>query len=195
MGYPVWITKTGDLGKVSSQQFFDLVLQAEDSDGQGEITFELIAGTLPKGLQVDPNGYINGSPERSYTVQGVPFSTNVDITSNFTIRAKNSLDDSITDRSFFITVTGNFPPVITSLADPLGTFLDGTEISLQLNAIDINTDDTLTWSLLDGNLPPGITLDSNGLISGIIKILGNLAQEATMQHLTLLHQLLMVKQL
>ena len=169
MGYPLWITKTGDLGKVSSQQFFDLVLQAEDPNGQGEITFELIAGTLPKGLQVDPNGYINGSPERSYTVQGVPFSTNVDITSNFTIRAKNSLDDSITDRSFFITVTGNFPPVITSLADPLGTFLDGTEISLQLNAIDINTDDTLTWSLLDGNLPPGITLDSNGLISGIIK--------------------------
>jgi hypothetical protein len=168
MGYPVWQTKSGDLGKISSQEFFNLVLSASDPDNNGSIEYKLVAGQLPKGLQVDPTGYLSGNPETVYTLEGVPFSTNVDVDSLFTIRATNTYDNKITDRTFKITVTGNFKPTITTTNDLLGTFLDGTEINLQLNAIDLNND-TLSWNVISGSLPPGLTLDSNGLISGIIK--------------------------
>ena len=168
MGYPVWRTLAGDLGKVTAQQFFDLALEAFDPDGVGTITFELVAGQLPKGLQVASNGYVSGNPEKIYVLQGVPVSTNKDILNEFTIRAKNSDDNSITDRTFNITITGNFAPQIVTIDNPLGTYLDGTEIRKQLEAIDLNSD-TLTWSISSGSLPPGLELSSDGLISGVIQ--------------------------
>jgi hypothetical protein len=168
MGYPVWRTKTGDLGKISAQQFYNLVLIADDPDHNGDIEYKLVAGQLPKGLQISPNGYISGNPEAVYTLQGVPFSTNIDVDSKFTVRATNTYDNKITDRTFNITVTGNFKPTILTVADPLGTFLDGTEVNLQLDAVDLNND-TLEWKVISGNLPPGLTLNSNGLLSGILE--------------------------
>ena len=167
MGYPVWITEVGDLGKISSQQFFNVKLDAYDPDN-GDIEFKLIAGQLPKGVQIASNGFISGNPEATYTLQGVPFSTNIDVDSVFTIRAINVDDGSITDRTFKLTVTGNFKPVITTIADPLGTYLDGTEISLQLEATDLNND-PLEWNVISGSLPKGLTLSKSGLISGIIE--------------------------
>lgn len=167
MGYPVWLTKAGDLGKISALEYFDLALEAYDPDDNGTIAYSLISGSLPKGLRLEPTGYVSGNPELVYVLEGVPFATNVDVNSQFTVRAKNTYDNKITDRTFLITVTGNFSPQITSTADPLGTFLDGTEVTLQLEAIDLNSD-PLTWTLTSGELPPGLTLDSNGLISGVI---------------------------
>jgi hypothetical protein len=166
--YPIWITEEGDLGKISSQKYYDLALEAVEPTGQGKIEFSLIAGELPKGLRIQPTGYISGNPELAYVLEGVPFNTNKDVTSTFTIRATSTIDYSITDRTFFITVTGNYPPEILTVSDPLGVYLDGTEINLQLEAIDLNQDN-LTWSLLTGELPLGTTFNSNGLLSGIIQ--------------------------
>ena len=169
MGNPIWITEQGDFGKIAAQQYFDLGLEAIDPDG-GTVSYKLTAGQLPRGVQIDPTGYVSGNPERTYTVTGVPFNVNQDITSTFTIRATSTYNGSITgltDRTFYITVTGNYPPVITSLEEPLGTFIDGTYVSLQLNAYDLNND-ILNWKLVTGKLPPGLNLDQNGLISGVI---------------------------
>ena len=168
MGYPVWQTIPGDLGKINAQEYFDLALEAVDPIDNGTITYTLVAGLLPKGLKISPNGYVSGNPEKIYTLEGVPFSTNVDIFSEFTIRATNSFDDTITDRTFNITVTGNFPPQIMTVTDPLGVFLDGTEVNLQLEALDLNND-PLVWGLTSGILPPGLELTSSGLITGVIK--------------------------
>jgi len=169
MGNPIWITEQGDFGKIAAQQYFDLGLKAIDEDG-GIVSYKLTAGQLPRGVQIDPTGYVSGNPERTYTVTGVPFNVNQDITSTFTIRATSTFSGivtGITDRTFYITVTGNYPPVITSSNVPLGTYADGTDMSLQLNAYDLN-DDVLTWKLVSGKLPPGLTLTESGLISGVI---------------------------
>jgi len=166
MGYPVWQTPAGTLGKIAAQKYYDLSLLAVDLVDSDSITYSVVAGALPRGIQIQPNGRINGNPEKIYTLEGVPFSTNVDITSEFTIRATAS-DGSITDRTFSLTITGNFPPEIVTVEDPLGVFLDGTEVSLQLAAIDLNGD-TLVWSLQSGTLPVGLSLSNDGLISGII---------------------------
>ena len=167
MGYPVWQTKEGDLGKISAQEFFNLELKAIDPDGNQSIVYQLVAGQLPKGLRINSNGFISGNPEATYTIAGVPFNTNVDVDSFFTVRAKNTIDNLITDRTFKLTVTGNFKPTILTVADPLGTYLDGSEVNLQLEAVDLN-DDTLVWKLISGKLPKGLTLSENGVISGII---------------------------
>lgn len=166
--YPIWLTKAGDLGKISAQQYYDLGLEAIEPTGEGIIEYSLVAGELPKGLKIEATGYISGNPELGYVIEGVPFSTNKDVTSEFTVRATSTVDLSITDRTFYITVTGNFVPQILTDTNPLGVYLDGTEINLQLSAVDLN-DDTLTWRLLSGDLPLGTTLSADGLISGIIQ--------------------------
>jgi Putative Ig domain len=168
LGYPIWQTNSTDLGKISAQEFFNIALEAVDSDGTSDIKFDLIAGQLPRGLRIDTSGYIFGNPESIYALQGVPFATNKDIDSLFTIRATNVDDGKITDKTFKITVTGNIKPEILTIADPLGTFKDGTEINIQLDAVDLNND-TLTWKLITGELPKGVSFTNNGVISGIIE--------------------------
>lgn len=175
MANPIWITEAGDFGRIAAQEYFDLNLQAYDPDDQGVIVYSLVAGLLPRGLQIDPTGFVSGNPEKTYTLTGVPFTVNQDITSEFTIRATTKYNNQvtgITDRTFKITVTGNYPPVITSLDEPLGTFVDGTEINLQLEALDLNND-PLEWTMTAGKLPPGISMDKKGLISGVIKPINN----------------------
>jgi len=48
----------------------------------------------------------------------------------------------------------------------LGYFFDGDPVSLQINALQVSPTGTLTWRVVQGSLPPGLTLSQNGLISG-----------------------------
>ena len=165
MAYPIWITPGGDLGKISSQDWFDLDLMAYDINDQS-IFFTLVAGQLPSGLALDPQGKVAGKPKNDIILEGVPAKVNKDVTSYFTIRVENQ-DGQITDRSFYITVTGNHKPMLLNDTQLLGIYLDGTPVSIQLTSVDLDND-PLTWSVISGNLPPGLTLDQNGLISGIL---------------------------
>ena len=63
MAYPIWITPGGDLGKISSQDWFDLDLMAYDINDQS-IFFTLVAGQLPSGLALDPQGKVAGKPKK-----------------------------------------------------------------------------------------------------------------------------------
>jgi hypothetical protein len=168
--YPVWVTPAGNLGKIQALQFFELGVQAVDPTGQPDgkdVNYTLIAGKLPSGLQLDATGQVTGNPKATYSIDGVPSAVTQDRVSNFTVRA-TSAGMKITDRSFTITVTGNYPPqLLTSNFYPLGKFLDGAPISIQLSAVDLNND-TLVFSITNGNLPKGISLSSSGLISGNI---------------------------
>ena len=178
-GYPNWITPAGNLGKIQALQFFELGLQAIDPTGDPfgqDINYSLVAGKLPAGMQIDSSGQVTGNPKDTYSIDGVPEAVTQDRTSTFTVRAI-SQSGKITDRSFSLTVTGNYPPVLlTSNYEPLGEFLDGTLISIQLSAVDLNND-TLTYSLLSGDLPNGTSLSTSGLISGpLIPVYENLGK-------------------
>ena len=196
MGYPVWQTRAGDLGTIPALQFFQLTFNAVDPDGKPDgtdVTYSLVSGHLPRGMQLDSAGTMIGSAHDKFSIDGVPFAVDKDVTSSFTIRA-TSLTGEITDRSFKMTITGNFPPqiltpsvidssgnAVPSLPDKnnytLGYFIDGTELftiqpdgsklyGIQLRAVDLN-DDTVTFSIMGGKLPPGLTMDSKGFISGV----------------------------
>jgi hypothetical protein len=149
------------------------------------IEFELLAGRLPPGIQLSPFGTIDGRPAEEINLLGTPAAVNRDRDFVFTVRAKTVGGDVrlITDRTFKLTVTGNKPPtIITGLTgEPpvsLGSYYDGLELEIQLEAEDLDFD-PLTWSIIEGSLPPGVTLSTSGILTGVPVPYVNLPDDAT----------------
>ena len=164
MAQPVWQTAAGSLGVVPEGVFYQQILLATDPD-LGPVTYSVIAGALPPGIQCTENGQIVGVPTAS--VQGVPDPVNRDITSKFVVRA-NSLG-RIADRTFTLTITGNDVPRFVTAAGSLGTYYDGDEVEIQIDYDDDDPGDVSVVSVAAGALPPGLTLSPSGLISGYIQ--------------------------
>ncbi len=171
MAQPVWITPSGSLGTIPEGTFYSISVEAE-APGE-DVFFRLIAGQLPDGVQVNANGTVEGVPKNVVRVQGVPTEVAEDVTSRFAIRAytrnPNGTVNRLADRTFTITVTGQDVPEFVTPAGNIGTYYDGTEVSLQVGFTDSDTADRVRISLLSGELPPGLALDTRtGLISGVI---------------------------
>ena len=162
MALNIWTQPSGySFGTFPEQVSVNLSLPVSSSAG---ITFTVIAGNLPPGL------YLKGT-----TILGSPDIVANNKTYSFCIRATNGI--SISDRTFTISITvNNVPTFIT----PQGEIafgqqyyaLDRTYVNYQLQAFDLATavGQVLTYSIAsgDGQLPPGLTLSSSGLISGFI---------------------------
>jgi len=131
------------------------------------VSYSVISGKLPPGLRISGNRLI-----------GTPFEV-VDYTLfTFCIRAVKT-GYSISDRTFSISVDGpDLPTFVTETGlIAIGTHeqlyvLDKTYIDFQIEAFDLDTaaGQKLTYFISsgDGNLPPGVTMTSNGFISGYI---------------------------
>lgn len=76
----------------------------------------------------------------------------------------------ISDRTFRLTVTNIAPPIISvpTRNSFLGLYLDGEEINLQLEAIEFTPSIDLKWELYNGDLPQGLSINEDGLLSGYI---------------------------
>ena len=158
-----WITPQGDLGTYTERVIVDPILLEATSD-VGEITFTVIAGSLPRGLRLVGNA-IKGSPTevRRFTIN------------RFVIRADDGID--IEDRTFSISVDGSDVPEWVTKAGYLQVglgeayfVLDNSRVEFQLEAYDpdVIAGDKLEYYLMPmgGQLPPGLSLSSTGLISG-----------------------------
>jgi hypothetical protein len=141
----------------------------------GDTIISLVSGDLPDGLQFT-NQVNKQTGKISYYIQGQASDLGIDKTSYFTMRAIN-LQNQISDQSFSITVTGNYLPSLDIQMNDLGNFLDCHRLQLQLLAMDANSNDKLVYSLeyitdngiYTSGLPAGLSMDSSGLISGIIE--------------------------
>lgn len=123
----------------------------------------LVSGALPKGLTLDENGLISGAAESEV----------VDTTYTFKVKAisEGAVDKISPDLS--ITINAPTKGVISWTSNGiLGTYNDSIKpnrnnISLQLKAINSSLAIVqYRAGLVEGNLPTGLTLDENGLISG-----------------------------
>lgn len=185
MSQPQWITPAGSLGVVPEGVFYSVPVQAV-ATGQ-DVFFQLIAGKLPDGIQVNSNGIIEGTPRNIVLVQGVPQEVSEDVTSKFAIRAYttrvvngNIVVDRLADRTFSITVSGQDAPRFVTPGGNVGTFYDGTEASVKIDFIDSDPDEKIVVKLISGELPPGMKLNKDtGLISGIIFPLTSVPGTAT----------------
>lgn len=166
MAQPVWQTAAGSLGVIPEGVFYQQTLVAIDSD-LGPVTYSVIAGALPAGVQCTPTGQIVGVPTATASLQGVPTSVNQDVTSKFVIRANAT--GRIADRTFELTVTGNDVPQFETPSGSLGTFYDGGRVNIQILYSDDDPEDLARVSLVAGILPPGLTVSPSGIISGYIE--------------------------
>lgn len=174
MAQPVWDTPAGSLGVVPESVFYQQTLLAYDPDG-GEIYYQVIAGSLPEGIQCTANGIIVGTPRAVASLQGVPVAVNQDVTSKFTVRAyTENLPRRIKDRTFTLTITGNDVPEFTTPAGSLGTYYDGDRLNIQIEYTNTDPDEEVIVSLVGGTLPGGVSVSSTGLISGYIEPAANI---------------------
>ena len=116
------------------------------SGGVGPYSWSITAGTLTTGLTLSSSGTLSGTPKTAGTF-------------NFTIQAVDA-NSVATTKVFSHTVQAVLTITTTS---PLATAVVDSSYSQQLQA---SLADPLTWSVLSGNLPSGITLSSSGLLSG-----------------------------
>lgn len=157
-----WITPAGDIGTIPDGKYYSLQLSAE-SNSNSTITYGLVSGELPDGMYLTPDGLL----------RGVPVFLNLNIVDElksyrFTIRATN-YRGAITDRSFTLTVTNVYGPVIEPTTVLLGSFFDGSFFEQQLTVTELNPEVKIEWSVASGSLPPGVTLSNNGNLSGYIQ--------------------------
>jgi hypothetical protein len=165
MSLTVWTQPSGfSFGSFPEEINFD---QALPVSGDSGVTYSIISGDLPGGLELIGR-----------RITGTPYIVSTATTSNFCIRATDGVN--ISDRTYSITITGVNPLEFVTAAGALAVgmhdqmyVLDSTYIDYQIEAfdLDIATGIDLTYfvSSGDGELPPGVTLSSSGLLSGFIK--------------------------
>jgi hypothetical protein len=130
-------------------------------------TITLISGTLPPGLRLVGT-----------TLVGTPFEVERDKTFEFVLRAVEN--STLEDRTFKVIVTGPDSPTWQTPAGtlPIGTnqayyVLDNSLVDFQLLATDpdLPAGDTIDYYIAEneGILPPGLSMDITGRITGIVE--------------------------
>jgi hypothetical protein len=168
-----WITPAGTLvPTITERVITSIPIQARSPNGP--ITFTLIAGRLPRGLRINRNIQHNNETTTG-TITGSPVEVRRFTESRFVIRADDGVD--IEDRTFSISVDGaDNPEWITREGflnvGPAKAFfvLDNAYVNFQLQAYDpdLLAGETLEFFLMPfgGQLPPGLSLSKDGVISG-----------------------------
>lgn len=157
-----WTTPRGDLGTVPENLYFAYQLEAVDSDEQ-PLFYSFISGTLPGGMYVTRTGELRGIPTVLSSVNQVAAST-------FTVRATNP-DGAVADRSFSITVSNINGPQITPRPDLIGAWFDGNFLDYTFSSVNDNPNATQTWSVIEGEIPPGTTFAPDGRLYGYVDVI------------------------
>jgi len=167
MASPVWQTASGLLGVINERDYYSVTLSATDADAD-DLTYSVIAGTLPTGIELTSGGILRGVP------------TEVATRSLYTFVVRASDGTNVADRSFSLQIQGADAPSFTTPSGQLDLsdstrvgnrwVLDGSYISFQILATDDDTatGQTLVYDIVTGELPPGVTLSKTGLISGTV---------------------------
>jgi hypothetical protein len=169
MATPVWTTTAGKIATIDEQVAFNLQLEANTSDSTA-ITYSMIAGSLPAGMQVTTDGLLTGTPAE------------VAKRTLYTFVVRATAGTAITDRTFSLDVQGADTPTFTTASGQLQLddstsvgltwVIDGSNVNLQMQATDTDTraGQVLVYEIVQGELPPGVTMSSTGLISGIVQL-------------------------
>jgi hypothetical protein len=186
MAQPVWITPAGNLGTIPEGVFYSTPLLATVPDLGDTVFYQLLAGNLPEGMQIQQTGVLNGVPKAVVNVQGVPAEVSRDVTSKFAVRAFTrqtvngiTVINRLADRTFEITVTGQDVPEWITPAGQIAQVYDGSLVSgIQLLYTDTDPEDTVVVKLVAGRLPSGLTISDTGLISGFIQPAAEITAQA-----------------
>jgi hypothetical protein len=148
-----WIDPT-NLGTVTSLSEYEYQFLVSNSSSTS--TFMKISGTLPTGLSLSSSGRLYGTLDNLLT----------DTTFTFTIRCTSN--DSIIERSFSLIVKiydGNTAPIWITSSGSLGNLNQYNSSSYKIKAYSTNGYN-ITYSMISGTLPPGLSFEMDGNITG-----------------------------
>lgn len=124
--------------------------------GQPPYAWSLAAGSLPSGLTLSTNGVLNGTPSAAGTA-------------SFDIQVTDTNHQSSVS-TFSLTVGVPTTPMITT-PSPLPDGIATKPYACALQALGGMT--PYAWTLTSGFLPPGLTLATNGVLSGTPSVTTN----------------------
>lgn len=156
MTKPVWKTPK-NLGVVEDGAYFEKQLEASSVE---TLSFHIISGDVPAGIEINDSGTLSGVPTVMNSQVG---ELNQQV--SFTVRTVNNLGQ-LADRTFTLMVSGVQPPTIETVSKNLGFYFDGEYFKYQLLGTDNHPGSNLTWRHVRGRLPPGITLNTKGVLEG-----------------------------
>ena len=157
MSFITWQTPKGQLGTVSENTLFEKDIVAVDSSGL-VVSYEFLSGQLPTGIQVVKEGKVSGVPQasRDGAETGASYT--------FAVRA-SSASGAVADRTFTITVSNIVSPILLPFQLPSPEIFDGKFYQQSFSALDVSNA-KFEYTINDGELPPGLTLTTDGLLSG-----------------------------
>lgn len=159
MAQPIWNTAAGNLGTYPSLvRIIPIQLSASAVQPAVSVTYQIISGNLPNGLQMTIDGLITGTPSI------IPENTGY----TFVVRATDNYQN-IRDRTFSLVISGAKTP---SFVTPSGTlFSQNDSVWVEYPIIYDNPviDNPVTIRVIQGNLPPGLEINEFGLIRGYPK--------------------------
>jgi hypothetical protein len=155
MSHPIWDTPSGSLGTFPQSIPMQVQLVAIPDPPATTVNYKIISGQLPVGLNITTNGLIYGTPEIVKQTA----------TSIIVVRAYDDLDE-IRDRTFEITISGeNIPSFITDTNFPNNIY-DSVWYEYPVQYNNPVSDNPVVIRLIQGELPPGLEINSYGLIRG-----------------------------
>ena len=172
---PIWFTKP-NLEVLRANNYHIIKLDVYDALELGTIQYTLepanpdsSVSQLPPGLQLDStNGELFGV---------VPYQSEIEETYHFTINAsrygrKSEVVSSL--RTFSVKILGEINSQMSWVSpENLGT-IDANYVStLKIQAASILLGADIRYQVVNGELPPGLTLDRNGEIIGKVEQYGN----------------------
>ena len=155
MAQPIWNTPAGSIGTYPATLIMAAQLSASPVSPSTTITYTLLSGTLPSDTTITSSGLISGTPTL----------VTVDTTTTFTIRATDNLSN-LRDRTFSMTVSGSAIPEFTTPAGSVLNTLDSVWIELPIEYSNPDNTNEVVVELQEGILPPGLEINSTGLIRG-----------------------------
>lgn len=132
--------------------------QFSASGGLLPYTWSLIGGAFPAGLTISSGGLLSGTPTASGSFSPV-------------VQVADSCSPASTASNTFALTINPAPGTLTiSTTSPLPGATQGVAYTTQMSATGGTP--PYTWSVISGSQPPGITMNSSGVISGTPTIIG-----------------------
>lgn len=134
-----------------TQQVINHQLQVFDP-GKSDVTFELVSGSLPNGVTLREDGLLTG------------FIANDPATYMFGVKA-NASQPIVQTFQLTVLAGGDRPPFWSTLPGWLGDVRAGWFYNFDLRGADADLTG-VTFTLVDGAIPLGLTLSSSGILTG-----------------------------
>ena len=155
MSQPVWNTPAGSIGSFPASLPLLFEFSASAVLPAISVTYTLISGSLPTGITLSNHGLLSGTPG---IVTG-------DTSSAFTIRATDNLQN-IRDRTFSMVISGSAIPQFTTPNGSILSTQDSIWIQYPITYSNPETNNPVIIQIREGALPPGLEIDSLGVIRG-----------------------------